>query len=91
MPVCHEVLPTVRVRGRGACACRRSMSGTISTKEIATVMRHLGYQLSDAELERIVRTIDADGNGDIEFEEFLDFATRNESEPLDSLVRAVRA
>nr|XP_022332304.1 neo-calmodulin-like [Crassostrea virginica] len=45
--------------------------GTISTSELAMVMRSLGQNPSDMELEMMLRGVDEDGNGSIDFEEFV--------------------
>nr|XP_034323714.1 neo-calmodulin [Crassostrea gigas] len=45
--------------------------GTISTNELAMVMRSLGQNPSDAELENMLKGVDEDGNGSIDFEEFV--------------------
>ncbi|XP_056021983.1 calmodulin-alpha-like [Ostrea edulis] len=45
--------------------------GTISTNELAMVMRSLGQNPSDAELEKMLKGVDEDGNGSIDFEEFV--------------------
>ncbi|KAK3580768.1 hypothetical protein CHS0354_023057 [Potamilus streckersoni] len=44
--------------------------GTVSTKELGTVMRSLGQNPSPQQLENIIREVDVDGNGTIEFDEF---------------------
>ncbi|KAL3873878.1 hypothetical protein ACJMK2_036961, partial [Sinanodonta woodiana] len=44
--------------------------GTISTKELGTVMRSLGQNPSAEQLENIIIEVDVDGNGTIEFDEF---------------------
>ncbi|XP_064623165.1 calmodulin-A-like [Lineus longissimus] len=45
--------------------------GDITTKELGTVMRSLGQNPSESELQEMVNEVDTDGNGTIDFEEFL--------------------
>lgn len=45
--------------------------GCITSKELGTVMRSLGQHPTEAELADIVREVDADGNGMIDFDEFV--------------------
>ena len=44
--------------------------GTITTKELGTVMRSLGQNPTEAELQDMVNEVDADGNGTIGAHQF---------------------
>uniref|UniRef100_A0A0E0BNI7 Major facilitator superfamily (MFS) profile domain-containing protein n=1 Tax=Oryza glumipatula TaxID=40148 RepID=A0A0E0BNI7_9ORYZ len=50
--------------------------GTITSKELGTVMGSLGQSPTEAELKKMVEEVDADGSGSIEFEEFLGLLAR---------------
>jgi len=50
--------------------------GTITTKELGTVMRSLGQNPTEAELNDMINEVDADGNGTIDFPEFLTMMAR---------------
>ena len=43
--------------------------GSITTQELGDVMKSLGQKPTNAELETMVREIDADGNGSCSFDE----------------------
>ncbi|KAK8783815.1 hypothetical protein V5799_009823 [Amblyomma americanum] len=45
--------------------------GTISIKELGTVMRALGQNPTEAELKELIAEVDVDGNGTVDFPEFL--------------------
>lgn len=53
-----------------------SYAGTITTKELGTVMRSLGQNPTEAELMDMINEIDSDGNGTIDFPEFLTMMAR---------------
>merc|ERR1719445_2371175 len=50
--------------------------GTITTKELGTVMRSLGQNPTEAELQDMINEVDAGGNGTIDFPEFLTMMAR---------------
>jgi Ca2+-binding EF-hand superfamily protein len=50
--------------------------GTITTFELGTVMRSLGQNPTEAELQDMINEVDADGNGTIDFPEFLTMMAR---------------
>eukprot|EP01016_Furgasonia_blochmanni_P006090 TRINITY_DN1242_c0_g1_i3.p2 TRINITY_DN1242_c0_g1~~TRINITY_DN1242_c0_g1_i3.p2 ORF type:complete len:218 (-),score=95.73 TRINITY_DN1242_c0_g1_i3:180-833(-) len=50
--------------------------GTITTKELGTVMRSLGQNPTEAELQDMINEVDIDGNGTIDFPEFLSLMAR---------------
>lgn len=55
--------------------------GTITTKELGTVMRSLGQNPTEAELQDMINEVDADGNGTIDFPEFLNLMARKMKVP----------
>lgn len=50
--------------------------GCITTKELGTVMRSLGQNPTEAELQDMINEVDADQNGTIDFSEFLNLMAR---------------
>merc|ERR1712094_137921 len=50
-------------------------SGMIDIRELKAAMRALGFQVKNEELKKMVADIDGDGNGTIEFGEFLQMMT----------------
>ena len=66
--------------------------GTISASELGTVMRTLGQNPSELEVETMIREVDKDGNGEIDFEEFCKLMVRQmeQNEPAEELVEVFR-
>lgn len=54
----------------------RDGDGCITTKELGTVMRSLGQNPTEAELQDMVGEVDADGSGTVDFPEFLSLMAR---------------
>ncbi|XP_049375906.1 calmodulin-2/4-like [Solanum verrucosum] len=50
--------------------------GCIATKEFEIVIRSLGHNPTEAELQDMINELDADGNGTIDFPEFLNLMAR---------------
>lgn len=50
--------------------------GTIAIEELAEVMRALGQQVSDTELQDMIREVDEDESGELDFEEFLNLMAK---------------
>ncbi|KAI0748708.1 hypothetical protein C8Q80DRAFT_1121064 [Daedaleopsis nitida] len=65
-------------RDKPAVQCREAFSlfdkdgdGTITTKELGTVMRSLGQNPTEAQLQAMINEVDGDGDGTIDFPEFM--------------------
>merc|ERR1711977_475385 len=50
-------------------------SGMIDVRELKAAMRALGFEVKNEELKKVVSDVDNDGNGTIEFGEFLEMMT----------------
>ena len=55
----------------------RDGNSTITTHEPSTVMRSLGLNPTEAELQDMIDEVDVDGSGTIDFAEFLSLIARN--------------
>mmetsp|Transcript_1314 Transcript_1314/g.2033 ORF Transcript_1314/g.2033 Transcript_1314/m.2033 type:complete len:149 (+) Transcript_1314:117-563(+) len=58
----------------------RDGDGTIDNDELGTVMRSLGHQPTEEEIEDMIREADKDGNGTIDFSEFIEMMPRQEKD-----------
>jgi calmodulin len=58
----------------------RDGDGKITSKELGTVMRSLGQNPTEAELADMIKEVDVDGNGTIDFPEFLNMMARKMQE-----------
>ncbi|GAM37849.1 calmodulin [Talaromyces pinophilus] len=52
-------------------------SGTISADEMRRVMKSIGEELTDAEIDEMIKEADTDGNGTIDYQEFVHLMTHN--------------
>merc|ERR1712168_1636011 len=70
----------------------RDGDGRVTSAELGTVMRSLGQNPTEAELRDMVQEADEDGNGYIDFEEFLAMMARKikEVDSVDELREAFR-
>merc|ERR1712073_285641 len=58
----------------------KDKSGTISSEELLGVMRAMGQNPTEDELLNLVLEVDVDGNGTIDFPEFLNMMKKKASE-----------
>ncbi|XP_076097435.1 neo-calmodulin-like isoform X2 [Mytilus galloprovincialis] len=58
--------------------------GKISCKELRTFLKSMGKNPSDAEIKRIMRRVDKDGSGTIEFAEFVSMMTEQREQTLQT-------
>jgi calmodulin len=70
----------------------RDRDGSITTKELSNVMKNLIRDISDAEIKQIIQEVDIDGNGIIDFEEFVVMMNRRnrESDAEEEVINAFR-
>lgn len=66
--------------------------GTISTKELGMIMRSLKQNPTEEELADLIAEVDQDGNGEIDFNEFLVMMAKRtkDSDMLDRALEAFR-
>ena len=57
------------------CCCCSLFTGTIDAKELKVAMRALGFEPKKEEVKKMIADIDKDGNGTIDFQEFLEMMT----------------
>merc|ERR1719261_2228861 len=51
----------------------RDKSGSVTASELKHVMNNLGEQVTDEEVEEMIQEADADGDGELSFDDFLQF------------------
>ncbi|CAL9194543.1 unnamed protein product [Musa hybrid cultivar] len=62
------------------CLFDKDGDGCITLEELGTVIKSLGQNPSEEELHEMIREVDSDGNGTIEFGEFLNLMSRKMKE-----------
>jgi calmodulin len=51
-------------------------SGTMSADELKDVMREMGEQIDESDMDSLMRCMDVNGDGQIDYEEFADIVTK---------------
>jgi len=70
----------------------RNQDGSVCTDNLGTIMRSLGQNPTEAELQDMINEVDADGNGTLDFPEFLSLMSRKmkDTDTEEELVDAFR-
>jgi Ca2+-binding EF-hand superfamily protein len=62
-----------------------SGDGDIDGEEVGALLRHLGEEVTDAKIERVMRECDKDGSGSVDFGEFVKVRKKKEKKRVPSL------
>ena len=62
------------------CMIDKDNKGYITTFQLKDMLKTIGYNPTQKDLENLIIIIDADGNGQIEFHEFMDLIDNLETE-----------
>jgi len=67
-------------------------SGSIDAKELKVAMRALGFEPKKEEIKKMIADLDTEGNGVIEYNDFLDLMTVKmaERDPMEEMTKAFR-
>lgn len=63
-------------------------NGSISSGELKNVMKSLNIEMGDADVERMIKEVDADASGNIEFNEFVALMMRYEDQDQKDIAEA---
>ena len=58
----------------------KNKDGTISTKDLINVLKSLNQDPTEEELNEMIAEVDLDGNGEVDFEEFITLMNRRSKE-----------
>lgn len=66
--------------------------GYLNLKELADLMKQIGYPITDQEVADIINEVDIDGNGHVDFREFIQLLARKmrDAENEDELLEAFK-
>ena len=67
-------------------------SGSIDAKELKVAMRALGFEPKRDEIKKMIADLDTEGNGVIDYNDFLDLMTVKmaERDPMEEMMKAFR-
>ncbi|CAG9323448.1 unnamed protein product [Blepharisma stoltei] len=69
-------------------------NGQITTRELGTVMRSIGQNPTEGELQDIINEVDHNGNGTVDFPEFVTLMAKRmvpSADPMEEIMEAFRA
>lgn len=72
----HKAAPTMEELRAAFDAFDKDGSGDLDADELRHVIKNLGLVASDVEVDEMVRQADTDGNGSIDFDEFVELMTK---------------
>ena len=76
-------IPTAQVRSQNPSQqTDHRMSGTIDAKELKVAMRALGFEPKKEEIKKMVNDLDRDGDGTVDFDEFVQMMSGKMVSPL---------
>ncbi|XP_013421070.1 calmodulin-A [Lingula anatina] len=89
--MCHEIREEELAEFKEAFGLfDKDGDGRITSAELGTVMRSLGQNPTDDDLRDMVNEVDADGNGTIDFDEFIKMMSKSKQSSKEELLQAFR-
>lgn len=70
----------------------KNKDGSITAKELSNVMKSLNHHATDQEVQEMIAEVDTDGNGRVDFEEFVSLMNRRtkETDTEEEVINAFR-